>query len=122
MRLFLDTQVSGRRIAEALRKASHDVRAADEERALDGWSDDELLVLAANESRIMVTFNVHDFPRIARQWAEAGKHHAGCIIVVGIDHGEIGTILLVLEAALRARPHQEDRRDYTGFVSCQEAR
>jgi hypothetical protein len=30
---------------------------------------------------------------IARRWAEAGQAHAGCAIVVGIDHGELGAIL-----------------------------
>ena len=117
MRLFLDAHISGRRIAAALREVSHDVRAADEERALDTWSDTDLLALAAHESRIMVTFNVRDFPRITRAWAEAGQHHAGCAIFVGIDHSEFGTILRVLKAALTARPRQEDWHDYTTFIS-----
>lgn len=117
MRLFLDAHVSGRRIAGALRRAGHDVRAADEERALDGWSDDELLALAAEEGRIMVTFNVRDFPRIVQRWAEASTHHAGCAILVGIDHSEFGAILRVLEAAFDARPTQEDWQDYICFLS-----
>ena len=66
MRVFLDAHISGRRIAQALRKAGHDVRAADEERGLDGATDDELLQLATDEGRIMITFNVADFPDIAR--------------------------------------------------------
>jgi hypothetical protein len=117
VRLFLDAHLSARRIARVLRQAGHDVRAADEERALDGWSDTDLLALAAREDRIMVTFNVHDFPRIAREWAEAGEQHAGCAILVGMDHSEYGTILRVLEGMLAARPQQEDWRDYTTFVS-----
>ncbi len=65
----------------------------------------------------MITFNVRDFPRLAQTWAEAGRHHAGCAILVGIDHSEFGTILRTLEAILTTRPHQEDWRDYTAFVS-----
>lgn len=117
MRLFLDAHLAARRIARVLRQSGHDVRAADEERALDGWSDSDLLALAARADCIMVTFNVRDFPRIAREWAEAGKQHTGCAILVGIDHSEFGTILRVLEGVLAARPQQEDWRDFTTFVS-----
>lgn len=62
VRLFLDAHVSARRIATALRE-QHDVRAADEERELDGSDDERLLALAAEQGRIMVTFNFQDFPR-----------------------------------------------------------
>jgi len=111
VRLFLDAQFTAHRIGAALRRTGHD------ERALDGWSDADLLELAAQEGRIMITFNVRDFPRLAQTWAEAGRHHAGCAILVGIDHSEFGTILRTLEAILTTRPHQEDWRDYTAFVS-----
>ncbi|MGH8999531.1 MAG: DUF5615 family PIN-like protein, partial [Acidimicrobiia bacterium] len=65
--------MSGRRVARALRKGGHDVRAADEERELDGMPDEDLLALATAETRILVTFNVADFPRIVRRWAEEGR-------------------------------------------------
>lgn len=119
MRLFLDAHLSARRICVSLRQAGHDVRAADEERALDGWTDDEILALASGEGRIMVTFNLRDFPRIAQEWAEAGRPHAGCAIIVGMDHSEFGAILRTLEAVLAARPNQESWHDYTTFVSRQ---
>lgn len=115
MRLFLDAHVSGRVIARALRESGHDVRAANEELQLDGWEDDSLLELAAVEQRIMITFNVKDFPRIVVDWAAAGKHHAGCLILVGIDHGEFGLILRVIDAALTARPEPAAWRDYTAW-------
>jgi hypothetical protein len=104
VRLFLDAHISAHRLGQALRRAGHDVRSADEERALDGWTDADLLALASQEGRIMVTFNVRDFPRLAREWAEAGRTHAGCAILVGIDHSEFGTILRVLERVFTARP------------------
>jgi hypothetical protein len=116
VRLFLDAHVSGRRVARALRKEGHDVRAADEERELDGMSDEDLLALATEERRVLVTFNVADFPGIVRCWAEAGRAHAGCAIVVGIDHSEFGTIIRVVQRALDARPDPNDWRDYTCFV------
>ncbi|MGH7607201.1 MAG: DUF5615 family PIN-like protein [Gemmatimonadales bacterium] len=115
MRLFLDAHVSGRRIADALRERGHDVRAADEERRLDGWEDQELLGLAAAEGRIMATFNVNDFARIVNEWAAGERRHAGCLMIVGIDHGEFGLILRVIDAALEARPRQEAWHDYAAW-------
>lgn len=117
MRLFLDAHISGRVIAEALRERGHDVRAADEERSLDGWGDDALLELAAREERIMITFNVRDFPRIVGEWAAAGRSHAGCLIIVRLDHREFGAILRTTEAALATRPAQAQWRDYTAWAS-----
>ena len=117
MRLFLDAHVSGQRMATALRKSGHDVRAADEDRDLDGMSDEDLLALATAEQRVLVTFNVADLPHIVRRWAEAGRGHTGCAIIVGIDHSEYGTIIRVVERVVDARPHPRDWRDYTCFVA-----
>ena len=117
MRLFLDAHISGPRIATALRAAGHDVRAADQERDLDGATDEELLSLAAAEGRIFVTFDVKDFPVIARRWAEAAREHAGCAIVVGIGHGEFGAILDAVDSTLKARPRQNDWIAHTLFVA-----
>lgn len=117
MRLFLDAHISGPRIARALRKPGHDVRAADEERELDGLADEEMLTMAAGEQRVLVTFDVKDFSTIARRWAEAGRTHAGCMIVVGIDHGEFGTILDTITRAIQARPRGDDWADLTLLLS-----
>ena len=117
MSLLLDAHLSGRRLAEPLRAAGHEVLAVDEERELDGWSDEELLALAAREERVMVTFDVKDFPDIARHWAEAGRAHAGLAIVVGIDHGEFGVILSTLESLFEERPDAGSWRDCTCFVA-----
>lgn len=117
MRLLLDAHISGARIAAPLRKSGHDVRSVEEERELDGWTDEALLALATDEERVMITFDVKDFPGIARRWADAGRPHAGLAIVVGIDHGEFGEILRTLEALLAERPNQDEWRDYTCFVS-----
>ncbi len=117
MQLFLDAHISGPRVAQALRVNGHDVRAADEERELDGSTDEHLLSLATDEGRVFVTFDVKDFPLIVRRWMEADRSHAGCAIVVGIDHGEFGTILLAVERELRERPRQVDWLDHTLFIA-----
>ncbi|HYM54519.1 MAG TPA: DUF5615 family PIN-like protein [Solirubrobacteraceae bacterium] len=117
MKIFLDAHISGPRVATALRASGHDVRAADEERELDGFTDEQLLSLASEEGRILITFDVKDFPVIVRRWAEGGRKHTGCAIVVGIDHGEFGAILEAVERELQAQPEQGRWVDYTMFVA-----
>ena len=117
MRLFLDAHISGRVIATALRDRGHDVRSADEERELDGWDDDRLLELASHEDRVMVTLNIRDFPRIVGEWAEAGRSHTGCLLIVGVDQGEFGEILRLVDAAVATRPDQQAWVGYTVWVS-----
>ena len=114
MRLFLDAHVSARRIAAALRGHGHDVRTADEERQLDGFEDERLLEIATAERRIMITFNVKDFARLATEWAAAGTPHAGILLIVGIDHAEFGLTLRVIEAGLASRPTQAA---WTGYAA-----
>lgn len=65
----------------------------------------------------MLTFNVRDFPRITVEWAESGKHHAGCLLFVNLDHRQFGEILRMVDAALATRPDQQDWRDYTAWAA-----
>jgi hypothetical protein len=117
VKLFLDAHISGQNVGAPLRAHGHEVRAADDERKLDGLDDEELLSLATDEEQIFITFDVHDFPVIVRHWAEAGRSHAGCAIVLGIDHGEFGVIIDVITGALAARPQQADWTDLTLFIA-----
>jgi hypothetical protein len=107
----------GPRFARTLRERGYNVRAADDERQLDGLDDEQLLELAVEESRVMVTFDVKDFTVLARRWAEAGRSHAGLGIVVGIDHSEFGTIVDALTHELKARPKQSQWTDLTLFIA-----
>jgi hypothetical protein len=116
VRVLLDAHVSGRRIGAALRERAHDVLAVDEQRELDGASDDELMELASAQRRILVTFDVADFPRICREWLETGRTHHGCAVVVGIRHGEFGAIVRALESTFEQRPEPGEWRDYQAFV------
>jgi hypothetical protein len=117
VRLLLDAHISAQRVAVPLREAGHDVRAVAEERKLDGTPDEELLALAAEEELVLVTCDINDFPAIVRHWAEAGRAHAGCAIVVGIDHSEFGSILDVITRAIAVYPVQADWTDLTLFLS-----
>jgi len=117
LRLLLDVHLSPRWIASPLRELGHDVRAAGEEHPLDQCTDEELLRLAAADGRIMVTRNVKDFARIAHKWAQAGRGHAGCALLVGIDHSEYGLIIKRLERALSERPSPDDWIGYVAYIS-----
>lgn len=111
MRLLLDANLSPRRIAAPLRRAGHDVLALAEEQALEGLDDPEVLVLAAAEDRVLVTRNSRDFAPLLREWAEAGRGHAGCVLIWSLDHSEFAAIVSGLERLLADRSRQEAWRD-----------
>lgn len=91
-------------MAGPLRARGHDVRAADEERPLDGTEDEQLLRIAAQEDRILVTFDVKDLTLLARDWARAGRAHAGIVIVVGMRTNDFGALISCLEKLFRHHP------------------
>jgi predicted nuclease of predicted toxin-antitoxin system len=122
MRLLLDAHVSGPNVGRRLQASGHDVRALDQEPALEGLDDDEVLALAATEQRILVTHNVADFPRILREWATAQRTHAGVILVYGIDHSEFALIIRGIERWLELRPAQADWSDFPAILDRQFAR
>ncbi len=116
MRLLLDAHVSGRRVGGPLSEKGHDVRALDSEPEHEGLDDDEVLALAAEEGRIVVSHNVADFPEILREWAAGGRSHAGVILVYGIDHSDFGLALRGIERWLTVRPRQEDWIDFPAII------
>lgn len=123
MRLLLDAHVSGPSIGRRLEAAGHEVRALDQEPELEALEDEHVLELATGEQRILVTHSVSDFPRILRDWAAAGRSHAGVILVYAIDHREFDLIVRGVRRWLELRPSQDEWLDYPavltrGFVSC----
>jgi hypothetical protein len=117
VRLLLDAHVSGPGVGGPLRANGHDVRALDQEPELEGLDDDDVLALASEDGRILVTHNVADFPEILREWAGAGRSHAGLILVYGVEHREFGLIVRGIERWLDLRPRQEDWLDFPAVVS-----
>jgi hypothetical protein len=122
VRLLLDAHVSGPNVGRRLAEKGHDVRALDQEPALEGLDDDQVLALAATEQRILITHNVADFPRILREWAADQREHAGVILVYGIDHSEFGLIARGIERWLGLRPDQADWRDFPAILDRRFAR
>ena len=122
MRLLLDADVSGPNVGRRLEHNGHDARALDQEPALEGLDDDEVLALATSEQRILVTHNVADFPRSLRDWAAAQRAHAGVILVYGIDHSEFALIARGIERWLQLRPDQKDWTDFPAIIDRRFAR
>jgi predicted nuclease of predicted toxin-antitoxin system len=122
VRLLLDAHVSGPNVGRRLAEKGHDVRALDQELALEGLDDDQVLALAATEQRILVTHNVADFPGILREWAATQRAHAGVILVYGIDHSEFALIARGIERWLQLRPDHADWTDFPAILDRRFAR
>ncbi|GEM_PF-818279 len=88
MRLLLDANLSPKRVGAVLGRRGHDVVSLAADAALGALDDPEVLALAAEQRRILVTRNCRDFAPLLREWAEAGRHHAGCILIWTLSHHE----------------------------------
>jgi predicted nuclease of predicted toxin-antitoxin system len=113
LRLLLDANLSPRAVAAKLRKNGHDVLAPAKDATFEGLPDPRALELAASEQRVLITRNSRDFAPLARQWAEAGRPHAGVILIWTLDHSQFAEILAGVERQLRQRPTQDEWRDIT---------
>jgi hypothetical protein len=102
-----------------LREQGHDPLAVGERDHLRTCEDDLLFELAAGEDRIMATCD-RDLTGIAGRWAREGRRHSGCVLLVGIDHGEFGVLLRVPLTTIGRLPRQEDWRNRLIFVSRQD--
>ena len=115
MRLLLDAHVSSPHIARKLVAAGHDVLALDLDETLSRLADKDVLVLAAEQERIVITHNVRHFAALARCWAEARRSHPGMILVT-LPHTAYGAILRRVEQAFAMRPGQPDWIDRFEFL------
>lgn len=81
--------------------------------ALGALDDPQVLQLSAERARILVTRNARDFTPLLREWAEADRHHAGCILIWTLAHHEFGAIIRGIARLLDDRPHAKQWRDLT---------
>jgi len=84
-----------------------------EQPAFEGLDDPEVLTLAANEQRILVTRNSRDFAPILREWAESGRNHAGRILIWSLDHSQFAAIVAGVQTLLAQRPDPDSWREIT---------
>jgi hypothetical protein len=117
VRLLLDAHVSARGVGRSLARKGHDVLALSEHAAYEGLDDEDVLMLAAQDGRILVTHDIEDFPPILREWAAEGRSHAGVILVYGIRQHEFRAVIDGVSVLLAARPNQPDCIDVCEALS-----
>ncbi len=66
-------------IATRLRERGLDVIAVVEDPSLVSTPDEDLLAIAAEQDRVLVTANIADFVAIASDWRSSGRVHAGLV-------------------------------------------
>lgn len=81
--------------------------ALDQDETPSRLPDEEVLALAAEQERIVITHNVRRFAPIARSWSEAGRSHRGLILVT-LPHTDYGAILRRLERVFADRVDEEE--------------
>jgi predicted nuclease of predicted toxin-antitoxin system len=107
VKLLLDAHYSPA-ITEQLRSRGHDVIAVDERPELRVASDAELLAVAADERRALVTNNAADVVPLIQRAEEAGARHSGLVLTsdrsLPRSTRAIGRHVRALESLLRAHP------------------
>ena len=118
MRLALDHHYS-RKIAEQLRERGFDVVAC-VEREWQRLSDDALLSVCATERRALMTNNVADFVRLAREWQAQGRTHAGLVFTSDASlsraRSSIGVSVEALARLMVAHPGDDGFVDRVGWL------
>jgi Domain of unknown function (DUF5615) len=109
IRFFTDEDVYGA-VAAQLRNSGFDVVSTPDADRL-GASDESQLAWAAQENRVLVTFNVSDFSQLHYQWLKDNRHHAGVIVSRQRPIGEMVRRLLRLARSLEAQDMQ-NRLEY----------
>jgi predicted nuclease of predicted toxin-antitoxin system len=111
VRLLLDANLSPKRVGRPLEGRGHDVLSLASDVALGALADPEVLSLAAEQRRILVTRNSRDFVPLLREWAEGDRHHHGCILIWTLSHSEFGKIVSGVARLLGERPAAGAWRD-----------
>jgi len=75
-------------LATLLRGQGFDVIHVSED-GLEGKPDDEILRVASEKHRAVVTFNIKDFIPLAVQYFDDGKEHYGVVVSDQISQGEL---------------------------------
>jgi hypothetical protein len=110
VRVLLDANLSPGRVGDPLRERGHNVRALAAEPDLEGLDDEPVLELATQDERILVTRNSRDFAPLTRRWSEAGREHAGVILVWSFTHRQFNEIVHGVDHWLAEYPNPQNWR------------
>ena len=80
IRLYIDEDAIARELVEAFENANIDVLTTADVNKFS-FTDEEQLILATEESRVIYSFNVGDFCRLHGSFIKGQKSHAGIILV-----------------------------------------
>lgn len=104
MRLLLDAHLSPA-IAQRLTAEGVDIASL---RDWQGGSyrhapDDQILVAALAEGRVLVTFDARMIEPLVKEWVEAGRHHAGLVVInrKTIRQNDIGGLIRALRSLVK---------------------
>ena len=106
MRALLDEQLSAE-IARELRRRGYDVDAVAERPDLVGASDEQIVELASQEARAVITNNIRHFRPIAAQRLAQRKGHAGLILLPSTrarNRAAIGPLVSAIQAIMDTNP------------------
>ena len=113
VKLYLDHDISYR-IAEQLRAQGYD--------AVGAWEvgnaelpDQAQLEYAADQRRVLVTFNVQDFVPLYLEWWNAGQHHSGIVTSEQLKFGEMLRRLLHFLETITAKEVRNMIRNLAEF-------
>jgi predicted nuclease of predicted toxin-antitoxin system len=109
VRLLLDEMFPAAIARQLREKHRFDVVAVSEDESLSGQPDEEVFAAAQRAERTIVTENVPDFRRLARQWEAAGGIHHGVIYTTNRKFPRhrpqtIGRLVRALSDLLRSAP------------------
>jgi len=114
IKLYLDEDAMDRDLAEALRQRGVDVLTALEADMIER-PDAAHLEFAAEQERVLYSFNVGDFAALHHEFLSDGKHHAGIVLArqQRFGLGEQMRRLLRLVAA-RTDEEMQDKIEFLG--------
>jgi hypothetical protein len=112
--LYFDEDSTDWRLINSLRARGIDVISALEVNMLRR-DDDEQLDFATAQNRVICSFNIRDFNRIHKEYMEAGKEHAG-IILVQQQQFSVGEYVRRIQS-LMAQKSIEEMHNWIEFLS-----
>ena len=90
-------------LADQMTAAGCDTRAVSADPALRGAPDEEVLTIAAEEGRILVTDNIRDFVPLSNAWGAAGRTHPGILLLSSRTFPMTSSRMSSIAKALRRR-------------------
>jgi hypothetical protein len=78
--VYFDEHVQAELAAMLVGRGFDVLTARDVGRSNRGLSDEDQLAYATAESRVLVTYDLRDYFRIAREWEASGRSHAGIVV------------------------------------------